>query len=85
MLTLKLTPPPSNKSAFSSAQEQLRVFYLQDYEHILSRLKWSFYLQGDKPGKLLAARVKARQARNKISYLSTPLGHKIYDPREITN
>lgn len=42
-------------------------------------------MQGDRPGRLLANRVKAFQAKTKISHISSPSGVKIQDPRAIAN
>lgn len=30
--------------------EKLRIYYLHDYDHTINRLKWNFYLWGDRPG-----------------------------------
>lgn len=81
----KTDPSPSNKSKFLAVQEQLLIFYLQDYKRSLTKLKVSFYLQGEKPGKILANRVKTHRAKSKISHFNTLNGNKIFDPRIIAN
>lgn len=82
---VKQNPSPSSKSSFSVIQEKLRTFYLQDYNNSLSRFKWNFYSQGDKPGRFLANRVKFLQAKSKIQFITTASGSRLYDPRSITN
>lgn len=83
--SLKTSPTLDNQTKFSTAQEKLRVFYLQDYEKSLKRLKLNFYSGGDKAGKFLANRVKILQARNKIPYISSNSENKIHDPRLIAD
>lgn len=78
----KSNPSPITKSTFLSIQNKLRVFYLQDYNYSLNKLKWNSYLQGDRPGRFLANRVKTIQAKSKIPFLTKG---KIHDPRSIAN
>lgn len=78
---LKTSPSDENKRRHSLLQEKLRTFYLHEYERSLKRLKMNFYSQGGRNGKFLANRVRILQARNKIPYITSAPGNKIYDTR----
>lgn len=82
---VKRSPTSENQLKYSTIQEKLRIFYLQDYERSLKRLKLNFYSNGDRSGKFLAKRVKILQARNKIPFITTNTGDKIHDPRHIAD
>lgn len=47
------------------------------------KLKQSYYDQGEKPGKLLAWRIKQQQTERSINYIEDPSGRPIVDPTEI--
>lgn len=49
----------------------------------LLRLKQSFYDQGEKPGKVLAWRLKQLQSERAITSLQSDQGETIVDPTEI--
>ena len=49
----------------------------------LMRLKQSYYDQGEKPGKLLAWRIKQQQTERSINCIEAPSGRTIVDPTEI--
>lgn len=79
----KSNPSTTLQEKLKSLRSKLRTAYLSQYEQRLSKLKWRFYLQGDRPGRLLANRVRAYQARSKVSYISGSDGSRIYDPQHI--
>lgn len=58
---------------------------MHKYDYNLAKLRWNFYLQGDRPGKLLAWRVNQMQARSKIPFMLSTTREKIYDPQAIAN
>lgn len=51
----------------------------------LTRLKQSYYNQGEKASKLLAWRIKALQNERAINEIQTPTGDLTSDPMEINN
>lgn len=81
----KDNPSDSTKYALKDLQTKLRALYLHKYDYNLAKLRWNFYLQGDRPGKILARRVKQQQANRRIPYMYTSRNEKVYDPQIITN
>lgn len=49
------------------------------------KLKQSFYDQGERPGRLLAWRIRQQQTERAISYIEDDKGNLITDPTEINN
>lgn len=81
----KSNPNQLTESTLKDLRSQLRLLYLHKYDYNLAKMKWNFYVQGDRPGKLLAKRVKQYQAKSKIPYMFSRTGEKIYNPQDIAN
>lgn len=80
----KANPSPLTESTLKDLRSQLRLLYFHKYVN-LAKMKWNIYVQGDRPGKLLARRVKQSQAKSKIPYMFSRTGEKIYNPQDIVN
>lgn len=81
----KAHPSPLNEKTLNSLRTELRLLYLHQYDHHLAKMKWNFYLQGDRPSKILARRVKQTQARTRIPYMVAKDRTKSFDPQAIAN
>lgn len=81
----KTNPTPQIQDKLRDLRNQLRLIYLHKFDFNLAKLKWNFYMQGDRPGKLLAKRVKQIQARNKIPYMFDKHKTKVHDPQKIAD
>lgn len=81
----KSNPSTQASNTLRDLRNQLRLLYLHKYDYNLAKLKWNFYVQGDRPGRILAKRVKQLQVKSKFPYLYTKDKQKICDPQAIEN
>lgn len=81
----KTNPSLQCEERLNSLKMELRLLYLHKYDYHLSKLKWNFYMQGDRPSKVLARRVKQIKAKTKIPFMYSKNNQKIYDPQGIAN
>lgn len=64
----KSNPSTQAGNTLRGLRNQLRLLCLHKYDYNLAKLKWSFYVQGGRPGRMLTKRVKQLQVRSKIPY-----------------
>lgn len=57
-VAFKTNPSPQTEAALKKLRDDFRLLYLHKYDYNLAKLRWNFYLQGDRPGKLLAIGLK---------------------------
>ncbi len=79
------TNDPENKKKIISLKAQYNELTGNKIATNLMWLKQSYYDQGEKPGKLLAGRIKKIQTNGAINYILLDDGQASTDPLEINN
>lgn len=77
----KTNPSSRTESTLKCLWNELCLLYLHKYDYNLAKLKWNFNMQGDRPGKMLAKRVKQNQTRTRIPFMMSKDNQVIMSPR----
>uniref|UniRef100_A0A8C5MF05 Reverse transcriptase domain-containing protein n=1 Tax=Leptobrachium leishanense TaxID=445787 RepID=A0A8C5MF05_9ANUR len=81
----KSSPTPNITAQLISQRRELEHLMLQITARSLRRLNYAHYTQGNKPGKLLASKLKGKRMQTNIPYLLDANNVKIYNPALITD
>lgn len=79
----KKNPMAQTESTLTALRNYLRILYLHKYDYNLAKLKWNFYLQGDRRGP--RNRVKNFQTKTKIPFMYSPQKDEVVNPQIIAN
>uniref|UniRef100_A0A8C5MWS0 Reverse transcriptase domain-containing protein n=1 Tax=Leptobrachium leishanense TaxID=445787 RepID=A0A8C5MWS0_9ANUR len=81
----KTAPAPHITAQLTLQRRELEHLMLQVTARSLRRLNYAHYTQGNKPGKLLASKLKGKQMQTNIPFLLDANSVKIYNPALITD
>uniref|UniRef100_A0A8C5Q8J2 exodeoxyribonuclease III n=1 Tax=Leptobrachium leishanense TaxID=445787 RepID=A0A8C5Q8J2_9ANUR len=81
----KTAPAPHIIAQLTLQRRELEHLMLQVTARSLRRLNYAHYTQGNKPGKLLASKLKGKRMQTNIPFLLDANGVKIYNPALITD
>uniref|UniRef100_A0A8C5Q8F8 Reverse transcriptase domain-containing protein n=1 Tax=Leptobrachium leishanense TaxID=445787 RepID=A0A8C5Q8F8_9ANUR len=81
----KNKPTPSIASQLLSLRKELEHLNLQAMERSLRKLNYTSYTQGNKAGKLLASKLRARRVQTKITHIEGLGGQIVRNPALIVS
>uniref|UniRef100_A0A8C5LMR6 Reverse transcriptase domain-containing protein n=1 Tax=Leptobrachium leishanense TaxID=445787 RepID=A0A8C5LMR6_9ANUR len=81
----KSSPAPNISAQLILQRRELEHLLLQVTARSIRRLNYAHYTQGNKPGKLLVSKLKAKRMQTNIPYLMGANNVKIYNPALITD
>uniref|UniRef100_A0A8C5QS28 Reverse transcriptase domain-containing protein n=1 Tax=Leptobrachium leishanense TaxID=445787 RepID=A0A8C5QS28_9ANUR len=81
----KNKPTPSIASQLLSLRRELEHLNLQAMERSLRKLNYTSYTQGNKAGKLLASKLRARRVQTKITHIESLGGQIVRNPALIVS
>ncbi|CAH2292868.1 LINE-1 reverse transcriptase [Pelobates cultripes] len=80
-----IQPTDTLMEKIENLTDQLNTIAMSKTSYMMQKLKIRNYNQNNKTGKLLATQLRLRYAQNKIPYILTTEGKKLYNPQNIVD
>lgn len=82
----KTNPSSKINTELTQIRQEVRNHMILEHQLYLQKFKATHYTQGNKAGKFLAAYIRKKQQKSKLSYIIDPItSQAVYHPKDIAN